>query len=274
MTLNGSAATGKEIVSRVTAPLIPLSLQAVQETSEVKMQTELINELAAPSFHANNLFERVEAELVAQAKGGSVTAFENLVERYETRVFRLAQTIAHSREDAEEIMQDTFVQAFKHLPGFRGDSRFYTWLARITINAGLMKIRGRRRNVISLDDPVETQEGIMPREFEDWGPTPEQRYSQVELREILAVTIGELPRRYRIVFQLRDVEGFSTEETARALDLSTTAVKSRLRRARFKLRNSLDKYFRLTDATGIRLSQFARIGRARHVSGPADGSYA
>lgn len=272
MTLNRSAATGEENVSQVTTQPMPATLDAARGTSEGGMQTELINELGTPSLHTNDPVECIDEILVAQAKGGSVTAFEHLVERYETRVFRLAQTIARSREDAEEIMQDTFVQAFKNLPGFRGDSRFYTWLVRITINAGLMKIRGRRLNVISIDDPVEIEEGILPRELEDWGPSPEQRYSQVELQEILATTIGELPRGYRTVFQLRDIEGFSTEETAHVLDLSPTAVKSRLRRARVKLRESLDKHFRLTDATGIGLPQFERMGWARHVPGPADGS--
>lgn len=223
------------------------------------MRTELTNELGAPSLRTSNPVGCVEETLVTQAKGGSVTAFEQLVERYETRVFRLAQTIAHSREDAEEIMQDTFIQAFKNLPGFRGNSRFYAWLARITVNAGLMKVRGRRHNVISIDGRAGLGEAILPRELEDWGPTPEQRYSQTELQEILATTIGELPRGYRSVFQLRDIEGFSTEETAHALELSPTAVKSRLHRARLRMRDSLDKYFRLT---GIRLQRSARIGQA------------
>jgi RNA polymerase sigma-70 factor, ECF subfamily len=236
------------------------------------MQTELINELGEPSLRASTPVEYTEEKLVTQAKGGSMTAFEHLVERYEARVFRLAQAIARSREDAEDIMQDAFVQAFKNLPGFRGGSRFYTWLARITINASLMKIRQRRRSMISIDDPIETEEGILTRELEDWGPTPEQRYSQVELQEILATTIDELPRGYRTVFQLRDVEGFSTEETAHALDLSPTAVKSRLRRARLKLRDSLDRYFRLPHAARIRLAQSARTGRARHVPWLAAGS--
>lgn len=209
------------------------------------MQTELINEFntTASSFSAYDSV-RDEQELVREATGGSLEAFEQLVERYEARVFRLAQTIAHSHEDAEEITQDAFVKAFKNLSHFRGDSRFYTWLVRITINEGLMKLRRRRFNLVSIDEPFEKEDGTVPRELEDWGPSPEQRYSQKELREILATTIGELPPGYRTVFQLRDVEGFSTEQTARALDLTPTAVKSRLRRARLQLRDSLDDYFR------------------------------
>jgi RNA polymerase sigma-70 factor, ECF subfamily len=185
-----------------------------------------------------------EASLIAGAKTGSLGAFEQLVKRYEARVFRVAQSMAHTREDAEEVAQSAFVQAFSHLSNFRGDSRFYTWLVRITINEGLMKLRRRRYNEISIDNARENEEGILPRELEDSRPTPEERCSREELRSILATTIGQLSPRYRAVFQLRDVEGFSTKETARALDLSLTAVKTRLRRARVALRSSLQKYTR------------------------------
>jgi RNA polymerase sigma-70 factor (ECF subfamily) len=157
-------------------------------------------------------------------------------------VFRVAERIADSREDAEEIMQDAFVQAYKSLSRFRGDSRFYTWLVRITLNAGLMKVRRRRFNEISIDD--QTNGSSLSGELQDWGPNPEQRYSQAELHRILEATIAQLAAGYRIVFQLRDVEGFSTQETAQALALSPMAVKSRLRRARAQLRQSLNLYFR------------------------------
>lgn len=207
------------------------------------MQVGIINELGSviPPFrtHGPDINESI---LVAEAKGGSPAAFEQLVERYGARVFRLAQRIASSREDAEEIVQDAFVKAFKNISQFRGDSRFYTWLVRITVNEGLMKVRGRRQRVVSIDDPG-TEERTLPREIEDWGPTPEQRYSQQELRNILSTTIGQLAPRYRMVFHLRDVQGYSTKQTARALDVSQGVVKSRLRRARLKLRDSLDMYF-------------------------------
>lgn len=182
--------------------------------------------------------------LVAAAKRGSLTAFEQLVERYKDRVFRVARTVSQSREDAEEITQDAFAQAFKHLSKFRGDSRFYTWLFRIAINAGLMRLRRHRANVISIDDQVESEEGTSPRQLKDCGPTPERRYLQQEMREILATSIGQLPSGYRSVFELRAMQGFSTEETAQALGVSLTAVKSRLRRARLQLRQSLRERFK------------------------------
>jgi RNA polymerase sigma-70 factor, ECF subfamily len=185
-----------------------------------------------------------EGRLVAEAKGGSVAAFEQLVGLYEWRVFRLAQSITHNREDAEEVMQNVFVKVFRKLPEFRGDSRFYTWLVRITINEALMRMRRHRFNEVSIDDAVETENARLPRQLEDWGSNPEQRYSEQELQSILATTIGQLTPGYRTVFQLRDVEGLSTEETAQALALSRAAVKTRLQRARFRLRESLNKRFR------------------------------
>lgn len=197
----------------------------------------------APALAGDN-----EAALVASAKGGDLRAFEELVQRYERKIFRLAQNITQNHEDAQDVVQDAFLKAFSHLDNFQGDSRFYTWLVRIAVNEALMKLRKRRPGQVSLDDNIETEDDLMPREVEDWGPTPEQRYAQSELHRILNEAIGSLDPGLRIVFQLRDVEEFSTEETAQTLRLSIPAVKSRLLRARLKLRQKLDPYFRRSDA--------------------------
>jgi outer membrane protein len=190
-----------------------------------------------------------EEKLVRAAKGGSQTAFEQLVERYEERVLRLARSVAPNQEDAEEIAQDGFAQAFKNLSEFRGDSRFYTWLVRITINAGLTKLRRHRVQVVSIDDEVEREDGAPPCEIEDCRPTPERWYLQQELQKILATSMGQLSPGHRAVFQLREVEGLSTEETARELDLSLAAVKTRLRRARLQMRRSLSHRFETPQGT-------------------------
>jgi RNA polymerase sigma-70 factor (ECF subfamily) len=188
-----------------------------------------------------------EQKVIARAKSRSKTAFGELVTHYQRRVFRLAQNITRNNEDAEDVVQSAFLKAFQNLPGFRGDSRFYTWLVRITVNEALMKIRRRLRyKEIAIDESKETDDSCVPVEIEDWGPNPEQHYSEQELQRILATTINELQPGYRTVFQLRDVDGLSTEETAQALALTSSAVKTRLRRARMTLRNSLDKYFRPT----------------------------
>lgn len=217
--------------------------------------------LATPS--RSSLIETSVQDLVAQAQSGSTMAFERLVERYERRIFRLAQNITHNREDAEDVMQNALVKAFRKLPTFRGDSSFYTWLVRITVNEALMGIRRRRWNEVSMDDSGESDAPLLRDEIEDWGPSPEQSYSQTELQEILAKTIRRLDPGYRIVFQLRDVEGFSTRETAHTLSLSSAAVKSRLQRARLQLRRSLNRYF---GANGRRNSTNLAVGAGLGLS--------
>jgi RNA polymerase sigma-70 factor, ECF subfamily len=185
-----------------------------------------------------------EPVLVAAAQRGDISAFETLVGRYERKILRLTQNITQNREDAEDAMQEAFLKAYEHLGDFEGNSRFYTWLVRIAVNQALMKLRKRRPNVVSLDEELDTGEDMLPREVEDWGPSPEQRYQQTELSGILNKVIGQLDPSFRIVFQLRDIEELSTEETAQALGLSVPAVKSRLLRARLKLRQSLNQFFR------------------------------
>ncbi len=188
--------------------------------------------------------EHPDVRLVNLAKGGDVQAFEKLVKQYDRQVFRIAQHITQNREDAEDVVQDAFLKAYEKLNQFQGNSKFYTWLVRIAVNESLMRLRKRRTGrMVSIDEDVETEEGSMPRELADWGPSPEQQYGQSELAEILKKTVNGLPPGFRVVFVLRDVEGLSTEETAETLGLSVPAVKSRLLRARLQLRERLNRYF-------------------------------
>jgi RNA polymerase sigma-70 factor (ECF subfamily) len=184
-----------------------------------------------------------EPLLVAAAKSGDSGAFEELVNRYERKIFRLTMNITRNHEDAEDAMQDAFMKAYSHLADFQEDSRFYTWLVRIAANEALMRLRKRRPNQVSLDEPLEGDEELIPRQVEDWGPSPEQRYAQNELNDILNHVIDELEPDYRTVFVLRDVEELDTEETAAVMGISVAAVKSRLLRARLKLRQKLNRYF-------------------------------
>jgi RNA polymerase sigma-70 factor (ECF subfamily) len=185
-----------------------------------------------------------ELALVQAAKGGDVGAFEQLVKRYDRNVFRIAQHITQNREDAEDVVQEAFLKAYRNLQQFQGQSKFYTWLVRIAVNEALMKLRRRKpERTVSLDEDIKTDEDSVPREVADWSPNPEQQYNQAELREILTKTIQGLPSSFRTVFVLRDVEGLSTEETAEALELSIPAVKSRLLRARLQLRERLSRFF-------------------------------
>jgi RNA polymerase sigma-70 factor, ECF subfamily len=185
-----------------------------------------------------------EPTLVAAAKRGEVSAFEELVARYERKIFRLTRNITGNLQDAEDAMQEAFLKSYEHLETFKGDSRFYTWLVRIAVNEALMKIRRRHPGEFSIDEEVPGSDDLMPRELDDWGPTPEERYQQVEMQEILSEAIEKLEPDFRIVFTLRDIEELSAEETAKLVGLSITATKSRLLRARLKLRQVLNRYFR------------------------------
>ena len=186
-----------------------------------------------------------ELELVAKARQGDTASFSVLLRRYEGKIFRLAMNITQNREDAEDVLQESFLKAYEHLDQFLGNSKFYTWIVRIAVNQALMKLRKRRSDrAVSLDEQIDTGEDTVVREIAAWDPDPEQRYSQEELHTILSEVIDELAPIYRTVFTLRDVDGLSTEETAEALDLSVPAVKSRLLRARLQLRDKLTRFFK------------------------------
>lgn len=185
-----------------------------------------------------------EASLVTRAKGGDDSAFSELVNHYERRIFRTARNITQNDEDAEDVLQEAFLKAYSNLDSFQGNSKFYTWLVRITVNEALMKLRKRKTDrSVSLDEQLDTGEDTVIREIAVWDGTPEQRYSQEEIREILDREVASLEPIYRTVFQLRDVDELSTEETAQALGISIPAVKSRLLRARLQLREKLTKFF-------------------------------
>jgi RNA polymerase sigma-70 factor (ECF subfamily) len=186
-----------------------------------------------------------DAILVAQAREGDAPSFSELVKRYEGKVFRLAQHVTQNREDAEDVLQETFLKAYEHLDQFRGDSKFYTWIVRIAVNQALMKLRRRKSDkAVSLDETIDTGEDTIVREIAAWDEDPEQRFSREELGGILDSAVQSLEPLYRSVFVLRDIEDLSTEETAEALDLSVPAVKSRLLRARLQLREKLTRYFK------------------------------
>jgi len=186
-----------------------------------------------------------ESILVAQAREGGMQAFTSLVRRYEGKIFRLAMHVTQNREDAEDVLQETFMKAYEHLDQFKGDSKFYTWIVRIAVNQALMKLRRRRTDKsVSMDETIDTGEDTVVREIADWGEDPEQRFSREELVEILDAATESLEPIFRSVFVLRDVEDLSTEDTAEALGLSVPAVKSRLLRARLQLREKLTRFFK------------------------------
>jgi RNA polymerase sigma-70 factor, ECF subfamily len=186
-----------------------------------------------------------ESALVARARAGDADAFSELVEHYDRRVFRMAKQITQNDDDAEDVLQETFLKAYTHLGDFHGNSKFYTWLVRIAVNEALMKLRKRRSDrTVPLDEPIDTGEDEVIREIAVWDQNPEDSYSREELGRLLDQAIQSLKPAYRTVFILRDIEELSIEDTAEMLGLSISAIKSRLLRARLQLREKLTRQFK------------------------------
>ncbi|HID77778.1 MAG TPA: sigma-70 family RNA polymerase sigma factor [Planctomycetaceae bacterium] len=185
--------------------------------------------------------------LVARAKEGDFEAFEKLVSKYERRLFNLAMRIVRHRHDAEEVVQQTFLNVIQHLDQFRGDARFYTWLARIATNQALSLLRREsiRASLPLAEDRSQESYADLPHPeyIAQWRETPDKIASRRETRQILSEALEELDDKYRLVFLLRDVEGLSTAETAEALGITPSNVKVRLLRARLMLRERLTRTF-------------------------------
>ena len=182
--------------------------------------------------------------LVEASTSGDIAAFEELVRRYDHKLLRIAQQVTHSLEDAQDVVQETFLKAYQKLNQFQGASKFSTWLIRIALNESLMKLRKRRYTQEAPRDYENQESENLPLDVADWSPDPEQLYGRAELQKILTQALEELPPILRVVFVLRDVEGLSIKETTAILDLQPSAVKARLLRARLQLREKLSKYFR------------------------------
>jgi RNA polymerase sigma-70 factor (ECF subfamily) len=187
---------------------------------------------------------RDDLDLVHATQAGDVSAFEELVDRYDRKLLRIAEHITHNREDSQDAAQEAFLKAFQHVGDFREHSQFSTWLIRITVNQALMKLRKRRTTKeVSLDEDLLAEGDMLPREVADWAPNPEELYRASELRDILIKALEGLRPALRTVFVLRDIEGLSIDQTAEVLDLSPAAVKARLWRVRLQLRELLSEYF-------------------------------
>lgn len=186
-----------------------------------------------------------DEELVRAAQAGQNRAFDELVVRYRDKVYRLSYKILRHEDDASEALQDAFLSAFRGIKNFKAESTFSTWLYRIATNASLMKYRKRREGHVSLEQSQSTgEESGEAMQLPDWSTQPLDELLDAETREVMAEGISLLPEDDREVFQLRDVLEMSNAEVAEKLGLTVAAVKSRLHRARIRLRNHLDRYFR------------------------------
>jgi RNA polymerase sigma-70 factor (ECF subfamily) len=191
-----------------------------------------------------------EAALLRRAQGKDVGAFEELVGRSEARLYRLAMRYVCNESDAQEILQNTFLSAWRNLPTFAGRSQFGSWIHRITVNASLMLFRTRNRHPeIAIGDvePLELNDAIGQvtqklRMGEDWSRRPDEEFQCAELRRRIEIAVDSLPGNLRSIFLMRDVWEMSTEDSAAKLRVSIPAAKTRLHRARKVLRESLGHY--------------------------------
>lgn len=184
--------------------------------------------------------ESWESDLVERCRAGDQRAFDELVTRFEKRVYNLALRMTGNAEDANDLAQEAFVRVYTALPGFKGESSFSTWLYRIVTNVCLDELRRRgRQSVVSLDQPVSGEEGPLARQTADPADGPLDRLERAEVRAAVQHGINQLQPDHRAVLVLRDLQGLSYEEIASALGCSLGTVKSRLNRSRLALRDRL-----------------------------------
>lgn len=185
--------------------------------------------------------EATETELIQRACHGNKDAFYSLVHPCEGAVYTIAVSILNNPEDAEEVVQEAVLKALLHLPEFRGEAKFSTWLIQITINEARLKLRKDRRHLYeSVDEQHASEDGeYFPKDFADWREVPSEALQRKELREALKRAISSLSLKYREVFILRDVQQLRIEEVARILGITEGSVKTRLLRARLQMRDAL-----------------------------------
>jgi RNA polymerase sigma-70 factor, ECF subfamily len=191
--------------------------------------------LAHPMGKRIPVTDLTDEALVAGVLGGQTPLFEELMRRYNQRVYRVARAIVKNETEAEDVMQQAYLNAYSHLRQFAGRSQFSTWLTRIVIHEAL----GRRRRASRADrQPAELEEDAMS-QAESTVPSPERQAYASELKRLIEESVDALPDTYRAVFMLREIEGLSTAETAEGLELGEEAVKTRLHRARAIVRREL-----------------------------------
>ena len=215
------------------------------------LEQSLQNHKATETDHTERAIATEEGGFLVAAKRGDSAAFEMLCKQSASTVLRIARRMLRSKEDAEDVMQESFQLAFIHLQSFKGGSRFSTWLSRIAINAALMKLRRKSHSrVVSLDESAETEEPSLRLEVEDQGPDPEQLYANKERQRILFQAMHELAPGMRKAIELRELGERSTEETAQIMGISVSAVKARVFHGKKKLRERLKDHMGPAWASG------------------------
>lgn len=186
-----------------------------------------------------------QSEFLTALQSGDRQAFAKLVEETSTQIYRTAKQILGDEQDAEDVLQETYIKALKALPIFEGRSSISTWLHRIAVNEALMMIRKRKAPMVSVDDtlPFDSDEESSGIEIVDFCCLPEKELLSSESRKFMDQAIQRLPETLKTVFVLRDLEGLSIQETSEVLQITENNVKTRLLRARLRLRQELAVYY-------------------------------
>jgi RNA polymerase sigma-70 factor, ECF subfamily len=202
-----------------------------------------------------------DKELIKKFQEGDQQSFEELISRYSTKAFSLATRLTRSQEDAEEVLQDVFVTVFRKIDGFEGKSSFSSWLYRVTVNSALMKLRKRRQDQSVPMEDVLLQVVNKASTQSTYFTEGEAGRTRAEVSQALEEAILSLPDEYRPVFVLRDIDGLSSKEVSKILNLSVPAVKSRLHRSRLMLRKKLVCFYQeLTGKEHVDVEQLASNG--------------
>jgi RNA polymerase sigma-70 factor, ECF subfamily len=200
-----------------------------------------------------------ELQIVARAKQGDEEAFAALFEAHKKRVYALCLRMTGDVADAEDLTQDAFVQVFRKIAAFRGDSAFSTWLYRVAVNTVLMRLRARKTHEISLDEPICLESSLVPREYGGQDPHLQGTVERIALIR----AISELPRGYREIFILHEVAGYGHQEIAQLLHCSTGNTKSQLHKARLKIRESLLAERKKDGSTGQLVARSSKANQPR-----------
>jgi RNA polymerase sigma-70 factor (ECF subfamily) len=191
-----------------------------------------------------NSGKQIEDLSLDALRSGDRAEFARLVDRYYEMIYRLAVNMVNNPQDAEDILQETFIKAYRHLEKFDGRSSLSTWLYRIATNEALMFLRRQKPDMVSVDETLDTGVGeVEPLQIVDWSSLPEDELMSAESQVYLDKAVEKLSPSLRVVFVLRDIQSLSTRETAEVLNISETAVKTRLSRARLQLREELTSYY-------------------------------
>lgn len=186
-------------------------------------------------------FMLLEEDLITRSQNGDIDAFEELVAKYERKVYAIAYRFMGNPEDASDLTQEAFLKAYQSIKSFRQEASFSTWICRIVSNVCRDQLRkNKRQSQNSLDEDVWLEEGTVQKQLKDQRPTPDEVYESKELKEYLQGLINNLNPEYKMVVILRDIQGYSYEEIAQILDCSLGTVKSRLNRARKALRDQIN----------------------------------